>query len=83
MRIKIASAININGADSNSYSQASSRYNNGRPPRSYLIDEAPKSYRSGYQDPKLENNTVDDETSVGVLSARKAGLLNLAEKAGA
>jgi len=34
MRIKIASAINTNGADSNSYSQASSRYNNGKPPRS-------------------------------------------------
>ena len=79
MRIKIASAIN--GAESNSYSQASSRYNNGKPPRSYLIEEAPKSYRSGFQDPKPDNNTGENE-SQGYLSGRKTGLFNLADKSG-
>lgn len=77
MRIKIASAIN--GADSNSYSQASSRQNNGKPPRSYFIDEAPKTYRSGLQDPKLENNNLEED-NLGFLSGRRNGLPKLVDK---
>lgn len=47
MKIIIGSVVNNNVTDSNSYSQPSSRFNGGKPPRSILIDEAPKSYRSG------------------------------------
>lgn len=44
--------------DSNSYSQASSRANNNKPTRNFLIDDAPKSYRSTARDlPEEEHKT--------------------------